>query len=120
MRDIPTGPALLALARDILLKDLIQLLPQERRLDAMLVANCMAIAEREAATDEGPGRAILQDLELLYAGDAVPLPAPRVGASLSRAAGEAAEGRDAAVRLFRALCTGCPDRRVRSFKTSRS
>jgi aminoglycoside phosphotransferase (APT) family kinase protein len=46
--DLPGGPALLALARDVLLSDLRPLLPPERRLDALLVANSMAIAAREA------------------------------------------------------------------------
>jgi Domain of unknown function (DUF6285) len=50
MRDLPEGPALLALARDVLVNDLLPLLPPERRLDARLVANCMAITEREAGT----------------------------------------------------------------------
>ena len=46
--DLPRGPALLALARDVLISDLLPLLPRDRQLDARLVANCMAIAEREA------------------------------------------------------------------------
>ena len=51
MGDLPEAPALLALARDVLVNDLLPLLPAERRLDARLVANCMVIAEREAAAD---------------------------------------------------------------------
>jgi hypothetical protein len=46
--DLPAGPALLAAARRVLITDLLPLLPKERQLDARLVANCMAIAEREA------------------------------------------------------------------------
>jgi aminoglycoside phosphotransferase (APT) family kinase protein len=46
--DLPRGPDLLALAREVLLADLMPLLPPERRLDARLIANCMAIAERES------------------------------------------------------------------------
>jgi len=61
MRDLPSGAALLALARDVLLRELLPLLPEERRLDALLVARCMAIAEREAETGEAPERE-LQDL----------------------------------------------------------
>ena len=56
MRDLPSGAALLALARDVLLRELLPLLPEERRLDALLVARCMAIAEREAETGEAPER----------------------------------------------------------------
>ncbi len=66
MHDLPDGPALLALARDVLLNDLMPLLPPERRLEARLVANCMAIAEREADTDAPAVRASPR------AGDAVP------------------------------------------------
>jgi aminoglycoside phosphotransferase (APT) family kinase protein len=67
MRDLPRGPALLAVARDVLLNDLAPLLPAERRLDALLVANCMAIAEREAAADVAPAEASIRELELLSA-----------------------------------------------------
>ncbi|HEU0217783.1 MAG TPA: DUF6285 domain-containing protein [Stellaceae bacterium] len=54
MRDLPSGFALLGLARDILLRELTPLLPEERREDALLVARCMAIAKREAETGEIP------------------------------------------------------------------
>jgi hypothetical protein len=66
VRDLPTGPALLALARDVLLRDLMPLLPQDAHLDARLVANSMAIAEREAMADEEPAQEILRELEKLY------------------------------------------------------
>jgi hypothetical protein len=66
MRDLPTGPALLALARDVLLKDLIPLLPKKARPDAGLVAACMAIAEREAVADESLEEAILRELTMFY------------------------------------------------------
>ena len=52
MRDLPSGAALLALARDVLVGELIPLLPEERRPDALLVVRCLAIAEREAETGE--------------------------------------------------------------------
>ena len=38
MRDLPTGPALLTLARDVLLKELLPLLPTTAHLEARLVA----------------------------------------------------------------------------------
>jgi Domain of unknown function (DUF6285) len=66
MSDLPTAPALLALARDVLLKELLPLLPQDAHLDARLVANSMAIAEREAAVGDGPHAAILRELRRLY------------------------------------------------------
>ena len=65
MRDLPTGPELLALARDVLLKDLLPQLPEQYRLDARLVANSMAIAEREADLGAGPMRQILRELGAL-------------------------------------------------------
>jgi hypothetical protein len=65
MRDLPDGPALLALARDVLINDLLPLVPPERRVDVRLVANCMAIAEREA-TARKPVVAVVRDLEALY------------------------------------------------------
>ena len=66
VRDLPTGPALLALARDVLLRDLMPLLPPEAHLEARLVANSMAIAEREAASGDVPARRILQEIRRFY------------------------------------------------------
>jgi hypothetical protein len=66
VRDLPSGPALLALARDVLLNELMPLLPQEAHLEARLVANSMAIAEREAVAGEEPAQEILRQLEKLY------------------------------------------------------
>ena len=60
--DLPSGAALLELARDVLLRELRPLLPEERRTDALLVAKCMEIAAREAAEEELPAG----DLQLLY------------------------------------------------------
>jgi hypothetical protein len=65
MHDLPQGPALLDLAREVLLNDLLPLLPEERRLEARLVANCMAIAAREAEADRAHG-ALFQQLEELH------------------------------------------------------
>jgi hypothetical protein len=65
MRDLPSGAALLALARDVLMDDLMPLLPQECRPDALLVATCMAIARQEAEAPAEEGRAILREIELL-------------------------------------------------------
>jgi aminoglycoside phosphotransferase (APT) family kinase protein len=64
MRDRPSGAALLAAARAVLLDELLPLLPAERRFDALLVGNCLAIAEREANADAGP--TVVPELALLY------------------------------------------------------
>jgi Domain of unknown function (DUF6285) len=66
VRDLPTGPSLLALARDVLVNELLPLLPEEARLDARLVANSMAIAEREAVAVAGPADDIRLELRALY------------------------------------------------------
>jgi len=66
MRDLPTGSSLLALARDLLLRDLLPLLPEEARLDARLVANSMAIAERESIAGGKLVDDILRELQVLY------------------------------------------------------
>src|SRR6516162_9121575 len=65
MRDLPSGAALLPLARDLLVNELMPLLPEERRPNALLVAKCMAIAQREAEAPAEEGRAILREIELL-------------------------------------------------------
>ncbi len=64
--DLPPGPALLALARDVLINDLLPLLPANHQLDARLVANCMAIAEREARETQSRTEPIERELEALY------------------------------------------------------
>jgi hypothetical protein len=66
MRDLPTGPALSALARSVLLEELLPLLPRERQLEARLVAAAMAIAEREAAVGAGPSQRVAASVEKFY------------------------------------------------------
>jgi hypothetical protein len=65
MRDLPSGSALLGLAREVLTTELLPLLPDERRPDALLVAKCMAIAEREGETRAEEEQAILREIETL-------------------------------------------------------
>ena len=52
MRDLPSGTALLALGRELLLDELLPLLPPERQRELRLVATAMAIAERETVAGE--------------------------------------------------------------------
>jgi aminoglycoside phosphotransferase (APT) family kinase protein len=67
VNDQPSGPELLALARDVLVNDLLPLLPPARQIEARLAANCMAIAEREATLSErAEFEAIMSDLDALY------------------------------------------------------
>ncbi len=79
MRDLPEAPELLALARDVLVSELLPLLPPERQLDARLVANCMAIAEREATPDRTEWAEIVRELEALYHSAALTHPALPAG-----------------------------------------
>ena len=47
----------------MLMNELVPLLPEERRTDALLIARCMAIVEREAKTGTPPEH----ELRVLYA-----------------------------------------------------
>ena len=67
MRDLPTGAALLALAREVLVEDVLPLLPEEARIKTRLIATCMAIAEREAAIGEVAAEEFRDDLLAFYA-----------------------------------------------------
>ena len=51
LREEPAAPDLLAIARDVLLKDLLPALPADKAFAARMVANAMAIAARDAAQD---------------------------------------------------------------------
>lgn len=54
MREQPDGAALLAVAREILRKELLPLLPKERSYDALMIANAMGIAERQLRAGDAP------------------------------------------------------------------
>jgi aminoglycoside phosphotransferase (APT) family kinase protein len=69
IRDIPSSAALLALGRDLVLDELLPLLPPERHRELRLVATAMAIAEREAIAGDAPARDIRERLTQFY-GDA--------------------------------------------------
>jgi uncharacterized protein DUF6285 len=95
VRDLPTGPALLALARDVLLRDLMPLLPPNAHLEARLVANSMAIAEREVEAGDRPAQEILHELGKLYSepGSGKPELLARLARDLRVGAFEASEPR---------------------------
>lgn len=67
MLERPDGPALLRTAREVLLRDVLPLLPERQQFQARMIANAMAIAQREAAADAGPATAALHGA--LGAGD---------------------------------------------------
>ncbi len=52
LREEPLAPDLLAIAREVLLNDLLPALPSEKAFAARMVANAMAIAVREATQDD--------------------------------------------------------------------
>jgi hypothetical protein len=119
MNDLPKGPALLAIARDVLLNDLLPLLPPERRLDALLVANCMAIAEREATQDQTTERVVFEELEMLsepLTPTLLPLggeragPVQRQSEGLGRSGGSAERLRRFARELRNGAFENSPDR----------
>lgn len=56
MREHPDGADLLAIAREVLRRELLPLLPKERAYDALMVANAMGIAERQLRQGEEPMR----------------------------------------------------------------
>ncbi len=66
MRERPFGPELLEVARQVLRERLLPRLPVECRYDALMVANAMGIAAREAEAGTAPLRAELQRLAGLY------------------------------------------------------
>jgi hypothetical protein len=79
MRDLPSGAALLGLARDVLLEELLPLLPEDRRLDARLVAAAMAVAGREAQAGDAPTAEIGAELAAFYHANPHPNPPPLAG-----------------------------------------
>ena len=87
VRDLPASRDLLALARELLLDELLPLLPLERARDAHLIATVMTIAAREQ-TEEGWQGEIEAALAEFYA-EAAPHPpiADAMGPSLSPQAG---------------------------------
>ncbi|MCY1046164.1 DUF6285 domain-containing protein [Corallococcus sp. bb12-1] len=65
MREPPEGAALLAIAREVLRKELLPLLPGDKVYAALMVANAMGIAERQLQQGEGPQREEQQALAAL-------------------------------------------------------
>ena len=98
MRDAPSGAGLLALGREMLLDELLPLLPPERHRAARLVATAMAIAEREAAAGDAPARDVLARLAALYGDGELDALLRRLAADLRTGAFEACEARAEAAR----------------------
>ena len=65
MQDRPTSIEVLEAARETLLDAILPVLPDERRLDAFMIANAMAMVERSLGFADGPSRVELDRLEAL-------------------------------------------------------
>jgi len=94
----PNTSELLLAAREALLERLAPRLPEDYRLDALVIANILAIAAREARAGEGPRRAALARLRALYGED-----------------GEEDEARDDDARLLALTRRLAADIRARAF-----
>lgn len=66
MQDEPNAEELLRIAHETLRGELLAALPKAYRLDALIIANIMAIAAREAAFGETPLRHELARLSALF------------------------------------------------------
>lgn len=66
MRDRPNGPELLWQARRVVLDDLLQHLPDDKRYDALMVAAAMATAAREGEAGDAPLRRAHDELARLF------------------------------------------------------
>jgi len=104
VRDLPESRDLLALARELLLDQLLPLLPPERAREGHLIATSMAIAAREAAA----GEHWLEEIGVVLA-DFYGAPAPpptlskaarRFAADLRNGAFETSPSREAAARAI--------------------
>ena len=106
MRERPTGGELLTIARNLLREELLPLLPEERRYDALMVANAMAIAARQIAFGDAPERRERQDLAKLLgetvagAGAALGDLHRSLGAKIRRGAFDPGTPRHAAAHAF--------------------
>ena len=94
--DLPLNRDLLALARELLLDELLPLLPPERARDAHLIATVMAIAAREKTEGEWQGE-IAAPLDEFYGGTGS---FARLAADLRNGAFETSASRETAARAI--------------------
>lgn len=71
MRNKPHGAELLEIARATLLDELLDALPKEKRYTALMVANAMAIAQRESLTGNEDRKRELQLFSTLYDNESI-------------------------------------------------
>lgn len=66
MNERPQAPELLAIARDTFVADILPALPENLRYTGLMIANAMAIAQREIEAGEAPARAEFERLRKLF------------------------------------------------------
>lgn len=96
MAELPARD-LLALARDLLVRELIPLLPEDRRADAGRVARAMAIAEREGFSRDETDRLLAEFYSAADASGAVS-PLHRLAAEIRDGVADGTEQRARAAR----------------------
>jgi len=69
MRMKPDAQALLATARDLLKNELVTALPANKKYEALMIANALAIAERHMAQGDSPHQEELSRLRQLFPDD---------------------------------------------------
>ena len=122
MHDLPSTPTLLDLARDVLMNELMPLLPEERKADALLLAEAIVLAARQAEDGDEPMHAAFRQLETLYE-PLIPALSPqfgeRAGPADPRIKSEEGEGKHggAPLELWRQFAC---DLRNGAFETSGS
>jgi Domain of unknown function (DUF6285) len=99
MHDLPASLDLLALGRELLLDELLPLLPPERHRDVRLIATAMAIVAREAKGGEKAAAEIDTALGQFYDGERAASLA-RLAADLRNGAFETSPSRAAAARAI--------------------
>jgi hypothetical protein len=115
MDDLPSVPALLGLAREMLVNELAPLLPEELHADARLLADAIAIAERQAEAGDELTQDFLRDIAALYNHDLTqPAPTP----TLPRKRGREWEGAERKKDEFELLRRFANDLRVGAFEHS--
>src|SRR6218665_2737563 len=70
MRERPDGADLLAIAREVLRKELLPLLPKDKAYEALMIANAMGIAERQLQQGDVPQQEEKSGLAVLLASQA--------------------------------------------------
>jgi hypothetical protein len=115
MHDLPSVPVLLALARDLMVSELTPMLPQQLHADARLLADAMAIAERQAEAGDELRQDLLRDIAALYNHD---LTQPAPSHSLDRKRGREWEGAERKKDERESLRRFANDLRVGAFEHS--